>query len=254
MLNIVITMAGSGNNFTKEGYATPKPLIPLKGIPMIRVVINNLRPACEHQFIFICQKADVEQYGLAEKLEQWAPGCRVIGIDGLMEGAACAVLAAREFITPAEPLMIANGDQYVDVDINDYLADMSKDGRDGMIMTITSSQPKWQFFCSMSENIVTNVTEKQIVPAEAAVGIYNFRKGGDFIKAVTSMIKRKHKAHGEYYVALAYNEMIRKGARIGIHNIGQEAAGMYGLGIPEELDLFLSLPVCSRALENMKWA
>jgi hypothetical protein len=30
-------------------------------------------------------------------------------------------------------------------------------------------------------------------------------------------------------------------------NVGREAAGMYGLGVPSDLDLFLSLPVSRRA-------
>ena len=54
MLNIVIPMAGRGTRFVKEGYTLPKPLIPVRGVPMIKVVTNNLRPACEHQFIFLC--------------------------------------------------------------------------------------------------------------------------------------------------------------------------------------------------------
>ena len=74
MLNIVIPMAGAGSRFAKEGYADPKPLIPVHGQPMIKVVINNLRPSRDHRFIFICQRAHVAAYGLKEKLSAWAPG------------------------------------------------------------------------------------------------------------------------------------------------------------------------------------
>jgi hypothetical protein len=35
---------------------------------------------------------------------------------------------------------------------------------------------------------------------------------------------------------------------VGTYNIGAEAAGMYGLGIPADLDLFKSLPVLAKAL------
>ncbi len=251
MLNIVVPMAGAGSRFAKAGYVDPKPLIPVRGTPMIHLVINNLRPSCAHRFIFICQQAHINQYGLREKLAQWAPGCEVVGIDGLTEGAACTVLAARQFITLHEPLMIANSDQYVDMDIDDYLATMEQDHRDGLIMTMTANDPKWSFVGLAPDQTVTNVVEKKVISNEATVGIYNFRKGGDFLKAADLMIEKKLKVNGEYYVAPVYNEMIRVGARIGIYNIGEEAAGMYGLGIPADLDLFLSLPVCGRALESV---
>ena len=78
MLNIVIPMAGAGSRFAKVGYKDPKPLIPVHGHPMIKVVIDNLRPSRDHRFIFICQEAHVEAYALRPKLQAWAPGCEIV--------------------------------------------------------------------------------------------------------------------------------------------------------------------------------
>jgi NDP-sugar pyrophosphorylase family protein len=56
MINIVIPMAGRGSRFSKAGYELPKPLLDVRGRPMIEVVVENLRPKEPHRFIFICQK------------------------------------------------------------------------------------------------------------------------------------------------------------------------------------------------------
>src|SRR5438067_4204264 len=120
MLNIVIPMAGRGSRFVAAGYAVPKPLVPVHGLPMIRLVIENLRPAAPHRFTFICQRAHVAEYGLREKLACWAPDCAVIELDGVTEGAACTVLTAREIIDGDDGLMIANSDQFIDVPIDRY--------------------------------------------------------------------------------------------------------------------------------------
>ncbi|HDR8988595.1 glycosyltransferase family 2 protein [Burkholderia vietnamiensis] len=247
MLNIVVPMAGAGSRFANAGYIDPKPLIPVRGVPMIKLVIDNLRPASDHRFIFVCQHMHVEQYGLVEKLSNWAPGCAIVGLNGLTQGAACTVLAAREHIGADESLMIANSDQYVDVDIDAYLEEMNLQQLDGLIMTMTADDPKWSFVGLDAARLVTNVVEKQVISNEATVGIYNFRRGGDFLRAADSMIEKKLLVNNEYYVAPVYNELIAEGARIGISNVGSEAAGMYGLGIPKDLELFLSLPVCGAA-------
>ncbi|CAM2188993.1 TPA: glycosyltransferase family 2 protein [Burkholderia cepacia] len=247
MLNIVVPMAGAGSRFASAGYKDPKPLIPVRGVPMIKLVIDNLRPAFDHRFIFVCQRAHVEQYGLVEKLTSWAPGCVIVRLDGLTDGAACTVLAARDYVEMSEPLMIANSDQYVDVDINSYLAEIDKNKLDGLIMTMSANDPKWSFVGMSEEGLVTNVVEKQVISNEATVGIYNFRRGGDFLRAADSMIEKELRVNNEYYVAPVYNELIAEGARIGISNIGREADGMYGLGIPKDLELFLTLPVCDAA-------
>ncbi len=88
MLNIVIPMAGAGSRFEKAGHTLPKPLISVNGVPMIRVVIENLKPSTPHRFIFICQKMHVVEYDLHSKLNAWAPGSEVVTVEGLTEGAA----------------------------------------------------------------------------------------------------------------------------------------------------------------------
>jgi len=69
MLNIVIPMAGAGSRFVAAGYVDPKPLVPLHGVPMIRLVIENIKPKEEHRLIFICQQAHIQAYDLANKFE-----------------------------------------------------------------------------------------------------------------------------------------------------------------------------------------
>lgn len=247
MLNIVIPMAGAGSRFAQEGYVDPKPLIPVHGQPMIKVVIDNLRPKCAHRFIFICQRTHVAAYGLKEKLYAWAPGCSIIELDGLTEGAACTVLAAKSLINNDDALMIANSDQYVDCNIDSYLDQLEQGGFDGLIMTMCANDPKWSFVGIDGAGYATRVVEKEVISNEATVGIYNFRNGRDFVTSVESMIAADLRVNGEFYVAPAYNELINRGQRVGIHNIGSDGAGMHGLGIPSDLNAFLVLPVSKRA-------
>lgn len=246
MLNIVIPMAGLGSRFAKVGYQDPKPLIPVGEMPMIQVVINNLTPARAHRFIFVCQRKHVVEYALAERLSLWAPGSKLVEIDGLTEGAACTVLAAADLIDNEDALMIANSDQYIDYPIDDYLIRIDQERLDGLIMTMKADDPKWSFV-EMHNGLVTRVVEKEVISDEATVGIYNFRQGRDFVAAAKDMISRNLRTNNEFYVAPAYNQLIKAGARVGICNIGREADGMYGLGTPADLDLFLSLPVLEKA-------
>ncbi|WP_410211951.1 glycosyltransferase family 2 protein [Aquirhabdus sp.] len=247
-MNIVIPMAGAGSRFAKAGYLDPKPLIPVHGVPMIKVVIDNLRPKQDHRFIFICQRKHVLEYQLIEKLKTWAPNCEIVQLDGITEGAACTVLKAKHLIDNDAPLMIANSDQYVDVGIDSYLDKMDIDKLDGLIMTMTANDPKWSFVGLDEQGKVTRVVEKEVISNEATVGIYNFKHGHDFIRAAEAMIEQDLRVNGEFYVAPVYDQLINEGQTVGIYNIGQEAAGMYGLGIPDDLNLFLSLAVSRKAV------
>jgi NDP-sugar pyrophosphorylase family protein len=248
MLNIVLPIAGRGSRFASAGYTVPKPLIPVHGVPMIEAVVRNVRPSCPHRFIFVALQEHLDHLGMRQALERAAPGSIVVAVRQVTEGAACTVLLARDYIDNTDPLMLANSDQWVDIDINDYLATMDREDADGLIMTMTANDPKWSFVGLDARDFVTEVVEKQVISDEATVGIYNFRHGADFVRGADRMIARNLRVNNEFYVAPVYNELIEDGARIAIHNVGREGAGMYGLGIPTDLDQFVADPVSLKAV------
>lgn len=250
-LNIIVPMAGAGSRFARVGYNLPKPLIQVLGVPMIRLVIENMRPARPHRFIFICQHAHVAQYGVADKLQAWAPGCAVVLLDGVTEGAACTVLAAADEINPDAPMMIANSDQYVEGAIDDYLGAMDRPDVDGLIMTMWADDPKWSFVGFDAQGRVDRVIEKEVISNEATVGVYNFRHGRDFIDGAREMIRRDLRVNHEFYVAPVYNLLLERGYRIAVHNVGREYAGMHGLGTPADLEKFLALPLAQEATRGI---
>ncbi len=238
-LNIVIPMAGRGSRFADAGFLDPKPMIPVGGRPMIEWVIENIKPSRDHHFIFLCLGEHLERYPqVGEKLRELCPGCDIISVNQVTEGAACTVLLARDLIHSEAPLMIANSDQIVDLAADDYLAAADDADADGLIMTFWADHPKWSY-CRVAENgWVTEVVEKQVVSNDATVGIYNFGRGADFVRAAEQMIASDLRVNGEFYVAPAYNQLIAESKKIVVKATGKEGQGMYGMGIPEDLELF----------------
>src|SRR5258708_456117 len=238
-LQIVIPMAGRGSRFANAGYTTPKPLIPLGGRPMIEWVIENIRPRRAHRFIFLCLAEHLQTYPeVPAELRRFCPGCGIVPVATGTEGAACTVLLARKFIDSNDPLMIANSDQLVELEINDYLAAADAGGVGGLIMTFWSDHPKWSYCRMRPDGTVGEVVEKQVVSNEATVGIYNFRAGRDYVRAAEAMIAANLRVNNEFYVAPTYNQIIAEGAKIVTMKTGRELAGMYGIGTPEDLELF----------------
>lgn len=243
MLNIVVPMAGRGSRFATAGFEDPKPLIPIHGIPMIRWVIKNLTPAMKHRFIFIAQDEHIKKYDLTEKLANWAPGSVVIPVGGITSGAAATVLLAKSLIDNDLPLLIANSDQWVDTDIDDFLTFVNDENSDGSILTMKANDPKWSFVEIARDGSVVRVVEKEVISNIATVGIYGFKHGSDFVQYAEEMMEENFTVNGEHYVAPVYNWMISAGKRVFTHLIGSEANGMHGLGIPEDLKIFENSPV-----------
>ncbi len=239
MLNIVIPMAGHGSRFQQAGYADPKPLIPVHGVPMIRAVIDNLRPSCPHNFIFLCQEAHVRNYPLADLLRRAAPGCEIKTLRRVTAGAACTVLLACDGIDNDTQLMIANCDQYVDTSIDDYLDAGMREGIDAFLMTMKDDSPKWSYVRRDERGTMTGVVEKVVVSDEATVGIYNFARGADFVAAAKDMIRHNDRSKNEFYVAPVYSRLIDAGKQVATVPVGDAGDVMHGLGTPADLEAFL---------------
>ena len=234
-MNVLIPMAGAGSRFEKAGYTFPKPLIEVNGKPMIQTVVENLNIDARH--IFIVQKSHCEKYNLRNMLNVIAPDCEVVEVDGVTEGAACTTLLAKEFINNDEPLLMANSDQFVDWDSNEFMYSMVGDTIDAGILTFKSTHPKWSF-CKLDEQgFVSEVAEKNPISDIATVGIYYWNKGSDYVKYAEDMIAKDIRHNNEFYVCPVFNQAIEDNKRVKIFDIPAES--MWGLGTPEDLKRFL---------------
>jgi len=230
---ILIPMAGAGSRFTQAGYTFPKPLIEINNKPMIQVVVENLD--IKGTFVYVVQKEHYEKYNLHYVLNLITPGCKIVQTEGLTEGAACTTLLAKEHINNNNHLIIANSDQFIEWDSNGFFYSIENDSIDGHILTFTSTHPKWSFVKENSEGYITEVAEKKPISDIATVGIYSWNKGSDYVKYAEQMISKNIRVNNEFYVAPVYNEAILDGKKFKKFNISK----MWGLGTPEDLNLFL---------------
>lgn len=232
-LNILIPMAGAGSRFEQAGYTFPKPMIDVKGKPMIQVVVNNLN--IDANYIFVVQKSHREKYNLDTMLNLIAPGCKIVETDGITEGAACTALLAKGYIDNDAPLFFANSDQFVEWDSNEFMYKMNETDCDGGIVTFESIHPKWSFAKVDENGFVTEVAEKNPISNLATVGFYYWKYGSDFVKYAEQMIRDDSRVNEEFYVCPVFNQAIKDGKKIRTYN----AYKMWGIGTPEDLNYFL---------------
>ena len=234
-MNILIPMAGRGSRFATQGFTFPKPLIEVRGKPMIQVVVDNLN--IQAKFTFIVLKEHYEKYSLQYLLNLIAPDCNIIQVDGITEGAACTTLLAKEFIDNDQPLLMANSDQFVEWDSNETIYAFTNNECDGGILTFPASHPKWSYAKLDNDGFVSEVAEKKPISEHATVGIYWWKKGSDYVKYAEQMIKKDIRTNNEFYVCPVFNEAIQDGKKIRIKEINKD--GMWGIGTPEDLSYFL---------------
>lgn len=237
-MKVVIPMAGLGSRFAQAGYTFPKPLIEVNGKPMIQVVVENLN--IEAHYIFVVQKEHYEKYQLKYMLNMIAPGCDIVQVDGVTEGAACTTLLTKDLINNDAPLLLANSDQYVEWNSNECMYAFTADGIDGGLLTFKAVHPKWSYAKLDDAGYVSEVAEKKPISDIASVGIYYWKRGSDYVKYAEQMISKNIRTNNEFYVCPVFNEAIRDGKKIRVKGIEK----MWGIGTPEDLKTYLEHHDC----------
>ena len=234
-MKILIPMAGEGSRFAKEGYIFPKPLIEVNGKPMIQRVVENLDFVSE--YIFLVRKSHVNKYiGLLDTLKRITnDSCKIIEVDSLTEGAACTALLAKDYINCDDDLLIANSDQFVQYERQNFVSLKNMTKASGVVWTFNAVHPKWSFVKTNSRGYVTEVAEKRPISNIATCGIYWYRKGSDFVKYAEQMINKEIRINNAFYIAPVYNEMIEDNKTL----IPFYVHKMWGLGTPEDLKYFM---------------
>lgn len=232
-LNVLIPMAGAGSRFEQAGYTFPKPLIEVRNKPMIQVVVENLN--IHANYIYIVQAKHRKAYNLDTLLNLITPGCKIVDVDHLTEGAACTALLAKEYIDNDAPLFFANSDQFVEWDSNEFMYKMNETKADGGIVTFEATHPKWSFAKVDAQGVVQEVAEKNPISNIATVGFYYWKHGSDFVRYSENMISKDIRVNNEFYVCPVFNEAIQDKKIIRNFKIDR----MWGLGTPEDLKFFL---------------
>jgi len=210
MLKIIVPLAGSSELYKNAGYVYPKPLIEVNGVLMIELIIEKtINIKVPYQFIFIIKEEDSKKFHLDSTLKLLSPGSEVILLKKDTKGGLCSVLMAIDKIDANDSLLIMNGDQIIDVDINTILNFWEINNADAAVVTFKSVHPRWSY-ARIEEGQVLQTAEKNPISSHAIAGIYYYHKADEFFDGAFQTIKNNVHLDGNFYISPVMNEYVLK--------------------------------------------
>lgn len=242
-MKVVVPMAGRGSRFAAAGMQTPKPLIDVRGQPMVAWALKSLAGISYTEIYFICLREHEQNHGITSVLKRIAgEHARVIVIDEVTEGQLCTVLAAREAINTDDDLLIMSCDTLVVSSLGTDIAQRRAVCR-GIISVARLPGDRWSFARTDGCGRVVEVAEKRRISDLASTGMYYFSSGCEFVSAAEEVTSAGHKMAGEYYLMLVYDKYIERGWAIQI----SMAQRVVDLGTPNAVARFSNPPLPSVA-------
>lgn len=229
--NLLLPIAGEAQRFKVAGYDAPKPLIMAKDKHVIDWAMDSIKTD-ECNIIFVVRSEHIYTFSLDKVLKQkFGNNIKIVRVQEKTDGALNTCLLAQEYIDNDLPLIIYTPD----VCFSPQLDPSSIDSKlDGMLLTFKANSPAHSYLNIDKEGFVTKTVEKEVISTDAAVGVYYYKRGSDFVKYAQMVIDNNLRTKGEFYICPMYNFLIDDGLKIGY----SQTEKMHVLGTPDELEFF----------------
>jgi dTDP-glucose pyrophosphorylase len=214
-VNVVVLMSGGSDGFKDCPY--PKNLVEINDEPLAQHVLKNLLPVGKVHCLV--KKEEILKFHTDSVLRLIDEEINVIPVYGDTLGAACTALLGVDFIDNDEPLIIANGDQVLNINLGDVVSEFQSKKLDGGIIVFDAIHPRWSYVKVDDNGLVIQASEKNPISRLATAGVYYFKKGKDFVRAASNMIKKGQSVNGLFYVCPVYNELILEQKKIGVFKV-----------------------------------
>lgn len=232
-LYIVVPMAGLGERFAREGYAQPKPFIEFGGHMMVEHVLKGLQIPGAHYIAVVRPDFELAYADRLAILRRRFGITIVAGYPG-SRGAACTALAAHRCVPSSSPVLFADSDSIFDPqDVADLVRSAQERNLDGCLLTVPANSPAYSYVRLDGAGQVTETREKEVISSHAIAGIYYFARMANFVGAAITMLMEADLTSGEFYMSNVYNHLLRRGARVGIHEISSD--NFTCVGTPKQL-------------------
>jgi len=230
-------MAGRGLRFRHSGILTPKPLIPVDGVPMVLHAIESLDSLPLPWTLTYIVREDFEEADVLDAIiRSRVPTARAVLCRGGSRGAVETCMAAMSEIDPASSLLVVDCDirfssDYFFPAIHDAVVNESTDA---LLLSFRSEDARFSFAEVDTNNLVIRTAEKTAISDHALIGAYFFRRGADFIMAAQELMTKPISDHmQEFYLSLLFNIIISRGMKVHLTE-----GEFTSFGTPEELKAY----------------
>lgn len=208
-INIVIPIMGDNTRFLKSSYRMERSLI-MFGKPMFSWVVGNLQ--IDANYIFVIREHLCRLHKIDKVLESMYPDCTIIQSESKTEGNACSILLAEKYINNDDPLIVANDNQWLQWDVEEYITDFLL-GTHSPLQLITfrcCGDNSFHYIKTQDsdDKIVASIALNKPVNEYALTEIYFWRRGEDYVKYAHRMNSQNKRILGEFCTTLVTNEVL----------------------------------------------
>jgi dTDP-glucose pyrophosphorylase len=227
---LILPMAGNGSRFSKEGYAIPKPILPINDEPMFVQAIKCL-PICNNAVI-VCLDSLLEQVDLNSYLKDFSSPFHIVSIPAITDGQArtCDIGIKQSHLGKDDAILITACDNGVLYDPSAFDKLLKDENPDVVVWSFrnnpaSKTNPNMYSWLDVDQNNnVLLVSTKKFtgnnpLDCHAIIGTMYFKKLSYFQDSFNENVKNNYLTNNEFYVDDIISRCIESGLKVKIFEV-----------------------------------
>jgi NDP-sugar pyrophosphorylase family protein len=242
-LQVLIPMVGAGLRFKNEGYADPKPLVPVAGVPMVQRALRSYPN--DATWVAVMRAEDAANPKIVAAVQADGRDAKIVTVETMTEGQASTCLVGLPHLDPEKPLLIAPCDSAMVYDEVNLAALTADPAIDCLVWTFRNhphanrnpNQYGW-VRADDAGKIVHVQCKKAFGPDvrrdPGVIGVFWFRKAKFFREAAEALIAQNRRVNNEFYADSAIEVLIEQGRSAHIFDVTR----MICFGVPPDVKTY----------------
>ncbi len=232
-MNYIITAAGLGSRFLKNGIKPPKPLIKVQGTELILWSLKSFSLTKKDKLFIVTLKRDLVKKRLKKKIDLFYSSLEIkwLELEEVKNGQLLTMFEAIKFFNIKGAFIIHNCDTSYEP-INYSPKELDDLDYFGIIPYFQMAGDNWSFLKLDENNQVLEVKEKKRISDNCSVGTYVFNSAEMFNSLIDKYLyTNKNSNDKELYIAPLYDFAIKNSLKV----LGKFCENVKVYGNPSEL-------------------
>lgn len=236
-MNIIIPLGGKGERFSKNGYTTPKPLIPIFEKCMIDYVIDNLTIYPEDK-VFIIYNSKLDNDGFSKYIQTKYMSIQLIQVNdtkGAVETLFLGIQYILQNCTYNNKCLLLDCDTFY----TENIVKIFRESTHNMVFYTKNEDttPIYSYIELDADSTIINIAEKQKISHNANTGAYAFNDIGMLHNYCKYVLDNNITFNNEPYTSCVISVMIKDNAIFKGYELDTQY--VVSLGTPEAVQNYI---------------
>ena len=217
-IQIILPISKDNKHFPSSKYFFPKPLVEVKGEPMMTKIIKHYQSRLKISRLVAVIPEDWDlKYSIGKVIELATNAeVKTIKREGETTGGLCSAIMAVDELNDEDPIVVINSDELINANIQKIVSYFEEDQEkaDAGLVLFESLHPRWCYAKLNRDQTIEGLYEKNVVSNLAMAGFIYIRKKSILMESACHALMDNDEHDGAYFLSAAINQIILRGGRV----------------------------------------